>query len=197
MSSGSSRGPGDAGRQRRRAVFFVPLASGDVSGDFNFEGQPPPPAGREAYAGYRIVSGDYFAAMGVPLRQGRLLGARGPGGAPLVAVVNEAFARRFVPGGSPLGKRITFGDGTEDAVYREIVGVVADVRHQGLTVDPAPEIYVPFVQVPADLWSVFATIPLSVVVRSAAPVESRRPRAPGGGARGGSGTGRLPASPRR
>ncbi len=157
------------------AVFYVPLASGDVSGDFNFEGLPPPPAGRETYAGYRIVSGDYFAAMSVPLRQGRGFGAEDRAGATPVAVVNEAFARRYLPGGSPLGKRLTFGDGSEDAVYREIVGVVADVRHLGLTVDPAPEIYVPFVQVPADLWGVFATIPLSVVVRSAAPVESLGP----------------------
>ena len=157
------------------AVFYVPLANGDVNGDFNFEGMPPLPAGRESYAGYRMVSGDYFAALGVPLRHGRLLEAGDRSGAPLVAVVNEAFVRRFVPGGAALGKRITFGDGTEDAVYREIVGVVADVRHQGLTIDPAPEIYVPFAQVPADLWSVFAMIPLSVVVRSEAPVERMAP----------------------
>jgi len=122
-----------------------------------------------------MVSGDYFAALGVRLRQGRLLGPEDRSGAPLVAVVNEAFVRRFVPGGSALGKRVTFGDGTEDAIYREIVGVVADVRHQGLTVDPAPEIYVPFVQVPADLWSVFAPIPLSVVVRSAAGPDAIAP----------------------
>ena len=156
-------------------VFFVPLANGDVNGDFNFEGQPPAPAGQEAYAGYRIVSGDYFAALGIPLRHGRLLAPEDRDGTPLVAVVNEAFVRRFVPAGSPLGKRITFGDGTEDAAYREIVGVVADVRHQGLTLDPAPEIYVPYTQVPPDLWSVFASIPLSVVVRSTAPVESVAP----------------------
>jgi putative ABC transport system permease protein len=156
-------------------VFYVPLANGDVNGDFNFEGQPPPPPGQEAYAGYRVVSGDYFAALGIPLRDGRLLAPDDREGTPLVALVNEAFVRRFVPAGSPLGKRITFGDGTQDAVYREIVGVVADVRHQTLTADPAPEIYVPYAQVPADLWSVFAPIPLSVVVRSTAPLESVAP----------------------
>jgi putative ABC transport system permease protein len=156
-------------------VFFMPLDNGDVNGDFNFEGQPPPPPGQEPYAGYRIVSGDYFAALGVPLRHGRLFTPEDIAGAPRVALVNEAFVRRFVPSGNPLGKRITFGDGTEDAQYHEIVGVVADVRHQNLTADPGPEIYVPYAQVAPDLWGVFSAIPLSVVVRTKASVESVAP----------------------
>ncbi len=158
------------------AVFFLPLGSGNVSGDFNFEGAPPAEPGRELYAGYRIVAGDFFAAMGVPVRRGRLLGPEDRAGSPPVALVNETLARRYLPGVDPIGKRLTFGDGTgDDTQYHEIVGVVADVRHQGLTVDPGPEIYVPYAQIAPDLWNVFTAIPLSVAVRSEADVESLAP----------------------
>jgi putative ABC transport system permease protein len=157
------------------AVFFLPLDAGDVTGDFTLEGAPPPAQGREPYAGYRMVSGDFFQAMGVLLRRGRLLGPDDRVGAPPVAVVNETFARRYLPGADPVGRRVTFGDGGEDAKYHEIVGVVADVRHLGLTTDPPPEIYVPFTQLAPDLWNVFSALTLSVVVRSDAPVEALAP----------------------
>ncbi len=148
------------------AVFYLPLGSSDVSGDFVFEGAPPPQPGRETYAGYRMVSGDFFGALGISIRRGRPLGAEDRSGAPRVAVVNETFVRRYVGEGEPLGRRITFGDGLEDAVWMEIVGVAADVRTLGLTTDPPPEIYVPFEQISADLWTVFTGSSLSVAVRS-------------------------------
>jgi putative ABC transport system permease protein len=157
------------------AVFYLPLGSGDVSGDFVFEGAPPPQPGRETYAGYRMVSGDFFGALGVPIRRGRPLGAEDRAGAPRVAVVNQAFVRRFIGEGEPLGRRLTFGDGTEDAAWMEIVGVAADVRTLGLTTDPPPEIYVPFEQLSADLWTVFTGSSLSVAVRSAGPPERLAP----------------------
>jgi putative ABC transport system permease protein len=157
------------------AVFFLPLGAGDVNGDFSIEGGPPAEPGKEPYAGYRIVSGDFFGAMEVALRRGRLLGPDDRAGATPAAVVNETFAKRFLPGVDPLGRRVTFGDGTEDVMYREIVGVVADIRHNGLTLDPIPEIYVPYGQLSPDLWNVFNAIPLSVVARSDAPVESLAP----------------------
>jgi putative ABC transport system permease protein len=157
------------------AVFYLPLDGSDVSGDFNFEGAPPPEPGREQYAGYRMVSGDFFGALGVAIRRGRPLGPEDRAGAPKVAVVNEAFVRRFLGGGEPLGRRITFGDGTEDTDYMEIVGVAADVRTLGLTVDAPPEIYAPFAQLSADLWTVFTSGSLSVAVRSEAPVERLAP----------------------
>ncbi len=156
-------------------VYFLPLGQGDVSGDFRIEGTPPHAPGREPYAGYRVVGGDFFAAMGIPLRRGRLLDANDRTGAPPAAVVNEAFVRRHLRGGDPLGQRVTFGDGTEDAVYREIVGVVADVRHLGLTEDAAPEIYVPYAQISEDLWTGLSSLPLSVVVRGGGGPETLAP----------------------
>jgi putative ABC transport system permease protein len=157
------------------AVFYLPLGSSDVSGDFVFEGAPSPQPGREAYAGYRMVSGDFFRALGVPVRRGRPLGPEDRAGGPRVAVVNETFVRRFIGEGEPLGRRLTFGDGTEDAAWMEIVGVAADVRTLGLTTDPPPEIYVPFEQITADLWTVFTGSTLSVAVRSAGAPERLAP----------------------
>jgi putative ABC transport system permease protein len=158
------------------AVFYLPLGPGAVTGDFAFEGAPPPQPGRETYAGYRMVSGDLFGALGVPIRRGRPLGPEDRAGAPPVAVVNEAFVRRYVGAGEPLGRRLTFGDGTEDPVWMEIVGVAADVRTLGLTTEPAPEIYVPLEQLSADLWTVFTGSTLSVVVRSAGVPERLAPQ---------------------
>ncbi len=157
------------------AVFYLPLGSSEVSGDFAFEGAPPPVPGREPYAGYRMVSGDFFGAMRIPIRRGRPLGPEDRAGAPRVAVVNETFVRRFIGPGEPLGRRFTFGDGVEDPVWMEIVGVAADVRTRGLTAEPPPEIYTPFEQLSPDLWNVFTGSSLSVAVRTAGPPERLAP----------------------
>jgi putative ABC transport system permease protein len=147
------------------AVFFLPLGDGGVSGDISVEGRPAAPPGKEQYAGYRIVSGDFLNAIGVTLRRGRLLTPDDRGGARLVTVVNEAMARRMFPGQDPLGQRITFGT-PDSAEWREIVGIVADVRQNGLTATPDPELFVPASQLSDELWTIFMTDPLSFVVRS-------------------------------
>jgi putative ABC transport system permease protein len=165
------------GAEAAGAVFYLPLGSSDVSGDFVFEGAPPPQPGRETYASYRMVTGDFFGALGVSISRGRPLGADDRSGTTRVAVVNETFVRRFVGEGEALGRRITFGDGSEDAVWMEIVGVAADVRTLGLTTDPPPEIYVPIEQIDADLWTVFTGSSLSVALRSAGEPQRLAPAA--------------------
>jgi putative ABC transport system permease protein len=157
------------------AVFYLPLGSSSVSGDFVFEGAPPPQPGRETYAGYRMVSGDFFGALGVRIRRGRPLDAEDRAGATRVAVVNEAFVRHFLGAREPLGRRLTFGDGSEDVQWMEIVGVASDVRTLGLTTDPPPEIYVPFEQIDADMGTVFLGSSLSVAVRSDGTPERMAP----------------------
>jgi putative ABC transport system permease protein len=87
-------------------------------------------------------------------------------------VVNEALARMAWPNQDPIGRRLTFGDGQDDPDWMEVVGVVADVKSSGLTVDEGPEIYVPFSQITADLWTVFAPLPVSVVIRSQENLET-------------------------
>ena len=147
------------------AVFFLPLGNGFTSGDISVEGRPAAAPGRELYAGYRIVAGDFLGALGVTLRRGRLLTPDDKAGAPLVTVVNEALARQLFPGQEPIGQRLTFGT-PDSAEWRQIVGVIGDVRQSGLTTPPQPELYVPAWQLSADLWEVFTSIPLSFVVRS-------------------------------
>jgi putative ABC transport system permease protein len=154
------------GVQHAGAVFYLPLGSGDVNGDISLEGSPPAAPGQELMAGYRLVAGDYQNTVGVSLVRGRLLGrSDGAGGVP-AAVVNEALVRKYFGGENPIGRRITFGSPDSTAEWREIVGVVRNVRHLGLTTDPMPEIYVPIQQLAPDFWSIFASIPISFVVRS-------------------------------
>jgi putative ABC transport system permease protein len=153
------------GVRQAGAVFFLPLSNGYSSGDISVEGRPAAEPGHEQYAGFRIVAGDFLNALGVTLRQGRLLTPDDRKGAPLVTVVNEALVRRLFPGQNPIGQRLTFGT-PDSAQWRQIVGVVADVRQTGLTTAPEPELYVPANQLTPDLWTVFMSIPLSFVVRS-------------------------------
>ena len=96
----------------------------------------------ELLASNRLVSTDYFRTMGIPLRRGRWFDTHDSGDAPLVAMINEAMARRFWPGGDPIGKRFHFYD--KPSV--EIVGVIGDVHQRGPEKRVEPEIYRPFAQ---------------------------------------------------
>jgi putative ABC transport system permease protein len=154
------------------ATFYLPLGNGQVNGDFTVEGAPPAAPGREQYANFRMVTGDYFGALAIPLRRGRLLTPEDRAGAPHVAVVNEALARMAWPDQDPIGRRLTFGDGQDDRDWMEVVGVVANVKSSGLTADIGPEIFVPFSQISADLWTVFTPLPVSVVIRSDGDLET-------------------------
>jgi predicted permease len=156
------------------AVFFLPLGNGFTSGDVSVEGRPAAAPGHEQYAGYRIVAGDFLNALGVTLRRGRLLTPEDRAGAPLVTVINQAFARQLFPGQDPIGKRVTFGT-PDSAEWRQIVGVIADVRQTGLTTAPSPELYVPAWQLTPETWSIFISIPLSFIVRSEVGPETLGP----------------------
>jgi putative ABC transport system permease protein len=91
----------------------------------------------------RIVSPDYFATMGVPLVRGRVFTDRDNADARDVVVINEAAARRFWPGDDPIGDRISLGAPVR---WMEIVGIVGDIRHEGLDAEANPEAYMPFQQ---------------------------------------------------
>ena len=154
------------GVSRAGSVFYLPLGSGQTNGDVSVEGEPPAAPGRERYAGYRIIMGEYLETMDIALKRGRPPGPEDVEGSRLVATVNEAFAREFFPGRDPIGQRITFGSPTDEPEWREIVGIVADVRHLGLAQPADPEVYVPARQITDDLWAVFAPTPISFVVRT-------------------------------
>jgi predicted permease len=93
-----------------------------------------------------LVSRGYFAAMGVPVLQGRAFDARDTASATRVAIVNRAFVRRYFPDGRALGRPIRVH--ATDRPPSEIVGVVGDIRHGGLTTDPAPTVFLLHAQNP-------------------------------------------------
>jgi predicted permease len=100
-----------------------------------------------------MVSLDYFQAMGIPLREGRLFQSSDRRESPLVMVVSETLAKAAFPGESALGKRIACCEGgPEDARYKTVVGVVGDVRSRGLGAEIEPEFYLPIAQAPPVAW---------------------------------------------
>jgi putative ABC transport system permease protein len=124
----------------------LPLAGSTMAYGFYKEGMIPD---RDAplNAGFRGVTPDYFRAIGVPLRRGRLFTREDRSGAPPVMMINEAMAQAFWPGEDPIGRRIAVTRGRV-IVWREIVGIVGSVRHAALGAEPAPEMYMPYAHDP-------------------------------------------------
>jgi len=122
-------------------VNDLPLR-GWTSFDFTIEGRPAPAAGEVPAALERVVSPDYFRAMGIPVQRGRVFTeGEGPATIPVV-MVNEALVQRYFPGEDPAGHRIRPGRPDEPgAPWYTIVGVVGNVRHLGMDARPRPEIY--------------------------------------------------------
>ena len=76
--------------------------------------------------------------------KGRFFADADKADAPLVIIVNQAFAKKFWPNEDALGKRIVMGGMSDDPKWITIVGIVGDMRHFGLDIDPKPEMYVSF-----------------------------------------------------
>jgi predicted permease len=108
---------------------------------FSVQGRAVAP-GDEPTAQYRAVTRDYFQTLAIPPVRGRTFAEREP--APMVAVVDEAFAQRHFPEEDPIGRSIHIRN-SRDGLY-EIIGVVGEVRNAGLEAAAAPTIYVPFQQ---------------------------------------------------
>jgi predicted permease len=120
----------------------VPMA-GIGYASFTIEGVPDAPEGVMQDVQPYVVSPEYFRTMGVTLVRGRLLEPRDAEGAQRVAVINQEMVRKFYGGRDPIGMRVTLGDTTD---YMTVVGVVGDVRQEGLTATPYSQIYAPVAQ---------------------------------------------------
>ncbi|HZE12167.1 MAG TPA: ABC transporter permease, partial [Chthoniobacterales bacterium] len=118
------------------------------------------PSERSRDADYRAASAGYFAAMGIPLIRGRLFQESDGPEAPHVAVVSESLAKRYWPNQEAIGKQIQYGNMDGDLHVLNIVGIVGDVRDNGLDRDPRPTIYTNYFQRPA------ATSEFSIVARA-------------------------------
>ena len=95
------------------------------------------------------VSADFFRTLGTPLLRGRIFSIGDRPEAPRVAIINDALARRSWPGQDPVGRRFKFGPRDSDGPWFTVVGVVANMRRQGLEREALPQMFVSLAQNPA------------------------------------------------
>ena len=130
-------------------AFPLAFTGNDAASSFWIAGRPDPGKGNHPNAGRLVVQGEYFRALRIPLLAGRTFSREDTNESSPVILINQAFARRFFNGGTPIGEHIIIDTSEgEKPVPREIVGVVGDTRHETLAVEPIPEFYIPFAQMP-------------------------------------------------
>jgi putative ABC transport system permease protein len=124
------------------AATRVPLlnALNNVTSTIDIEGRPLPP-GQRPEIDFRRASKDYFQTLGIPLLKGRTLTETDVANSTGAVVINEALAKRFWPGEDALGKRLRTGTSNDQAPWQTVVGVVGNVRHLAMELEPRPEIY--------------------------------------------------------
>jgi putative ABC transport system permease protein len=136
-------------------AYGTPLTHINSSLSVKVRGAPPPAPGESVAAGYAQVSPGYFAAMKIPLLQGRDFTEMDGTNTSPVLIVDETFAKDFKLGTKVIGRRIDVGDGTENA---EIIGLVKDIKRTGMADKSRGEMYRPYRQI---CWGV-----LTLVVRT-------------------------------
>ena len=130
------------------AVSIMPFSGNQSVVGLNIEGRTFE-RGHLPRAHFRCVIPNYFQTLGIGLINGRDFTERDAANVSPVAIINESFARQHFPNEDPIGKHISPTISyTDDFPMREIVGVVADVRHMVLTEEGGAEIYLPHTQIP-------------------------------------------------
>ncbi|MDE3137815.1 MAG: ABC transporter permease [Acidobacteriota bacterium] len=134
-----------------------------LTNPFRREGEPIVPGRSLPLAEEIPVSADYFRALSVPLLRGRLFNEadRAPG--THVLLINQTMVRQYFPGSDPVGKRVQTGDQNPDSPWYTIVGVVGDVKYQGLGQQNMATMYVPYFD---DGWSPWFVHSMYLVVRA-------------------------------
>jgi putative ABC transport system permease protein len=138
-------------------VSFLPLVGLGAATSYYVVGQERPASGSEPVADVRIVTNEYFRAMGIPLIKGRLFNEGDKSDFAGRIVINEAMARRHWPGEDPIGKKVHVAWNNEQD--DEVIGVVGDVHHEGLHVAPRSMTYWPHAR--------FAVGSLTLAIRTA------------------------------
>src|SRR5262245_12286199 len=126
-------------------INHLPLNEIQDRGWLRMPGNPEPLHLDQPATPIGVVSEDYFRAMGIPLRAGRVFNVQDTADAPHVVVLSEALAQQLFPNEDVVGKQIWYKN------LSTVIGVVGDVRHQGLDQDVTPQIYLPHQQFA--LWS--------------------------------------------
>jgi putative ABC transport system permease protein len=153
------------GAQSAGIVTSVPLTTTSIIRlRFIVEEHPPANASEVPRANFRSISDKYFRAMGISLVKGRVFTEQDRDKSPPVVITNETMANRYWPGEDPIGKRLTIP--LLGGVSREVVGVVADVKHSSLDTESGAEMYVSYLQKPFNFMAIVvrtASDPLSMI----------------------------------
>jgi len=131
---------------------------------------PDQPDKRQS-AQFRMISPDYFRVMKIAVRQGRAFTDADNAAAPPVAIVNEAFVKRFFDGQNPFARQLSIGRGMNDPA-RQVVGVVGNVKQHGLDRPEPPMVFLPIPQMPDRLMATvraFNSANFTVRTTAAAP----------------------------
>jgi putative ABC transport system permease protein len=137
-----------AGVQAAALIHGLPLIGGGApDGSFEIEGRPLP-ADPHMYpdADHVMITADYFRAFRIPILRGRGFTFDDERAAQQVAIVNQSFQKRFFPAGDPLGQRVRFLGFDRKPEFMTIVGIVPDVRSDGLNRRTGPQIFVEYFQ---------------------------------------------------
>jgi len=137
----------------------IPLSEAYAWTPITIEGRVPLPGEKFINSDARVVGGDYFQAMGIPLRRGRFFNEQDTIAAPRAVIIDEHMAEEYWPGQDPVGKRIHIVEFKPQDAWPTIVGVVGRVKQDSLDSDPRIAFYMPHTQHPARA--------LTLVVRAA------------------------------
>jgi hypothetical protein len=128
---------------------ILPLSGTNSDSSFSIESREMSKNEPQPDEEIRVITPDYFRVLQTPLLKGRFFTEADNADAPKVAIVNEVLARKYFHNGDALGKRITFSDPRKpDVKWITIIGIVANVRHRALELEPQPEYYLPHAQLP-------------------------------------------------
>ena len=135
------------GVQTAAFTNVLPLSGSNTDNSFHIEGRNEMQTKVFPDEEIRSITPDYFRVLQTPLLRGRFFTEADNADAPGVVIINQAMAKKYWPGEDAVGKRINFGDSDPQKIkWFMVVGVVGDIHHQGLDVDPKPEFYLPHPQ---------------------------------------------------
>jgi putative ABC transport system permease protein len=162
------------GVQAASAASSVPLWSDAGVWDFEIEGRPRPRPGEMAWNAAAVVTRDeYFETLQIPLARGRALLRSDTARSMPVAIVNEAMAARFFTGEDPIGRRIRVAGVSSADAWMTVVGIVRDIRDQGLDTPPRPTYYLAHSQMPVTVEGSYRS--MTVLLRVARAPETMIP----------------------
>jgi putative ABC transport system permease protein len=144
-------------------TYSLPIDGSNWNSVFVAADKPVTVRAETPSAAFSPVGAGYFDTLGMRVVRGRVFDERDGDGAPMAVVVNETLARRIWPGEDPVGKQLKQGWSDSKTPWRQVVGVVGDVKFEGLTADTPMQIYVPMMQNPVRM--------IAAMVRTATPPE--------------------------